>query len=64
MEDLLKTIPEKSKRIWERLKEDWKIMSIPEKAGVVALAIITSPAIAIVAADILGRHEKRIKEVI
>jgi hypothetical protein len=63
MEDLLKEIPEKSRRIWEKLKEDWKTMSIPEKAGVVALAVITSPAIAIVTADILARHEKKLRGV-
>jgi hypothetical protein len=59
MEDILKAIPEKSKAVFNRLKEDWEVMNIPEKAGVVALAIITSPAIAVIAADFLGRRHVR-----
>ena len=60
--DIIKEIPERSKQIWERLKEDWKVLSIPERAGVVALAIITTPAIAVITADFVGR--KKLKEVV
>jgi hypothetical protein len=62
--DILKEIPEKSKAVFNRLKEDWKIMSAPEKAGIVALAIITSPAIAVIAADYIGRSHIKASEVV
>jgi hypothetical protein len=62
--DILKEIPEKSKAVFERLKEDWRVLTVPEKAGIIALAIITAPGIAIVAADYLGRRHVKASEVV
>lgn len=64
MEDILKKIPEKSKAVWNRLKEDWRFMTTAEKAGVIAIAIIAHPAIALIAADYFGRKEKKLKEAV
>jgi len=60
-------IPEKSKAFFNRIKEDWECMNILEKAGVVATAIILSPAIAGAVGDMVGRYEhnrKLLKEVV
>jgi len=62
--DLMKEIPEKSKQVWERLKEDWTVLSAPEKAGIIALAIVTAPGIAVIAADYLGRRHVKAAEVV
>lgn len=45
LKEAIVKIPEKSKEYFKQMKKTWDILSTKEKAGVVALAILTHPAI-------------------
>lgn len=53
-------IPEKSKEYFKRLGNDWKGMNKKEKAGVITLAIITSPAISYAGFELYRRNRDRL----
>jgi hypothetical protein len=59
---IVEQIPEKSKNFFKRIRQDWDSLSNTEKAGIVVLAIATSPVIAGLAMDYFGR--RKLKEVV
>lgn len=58
-QNFFQKIPARSKKYFKKLGKDWKGMSTGEKTGVIALAILTSPAISYGGFE-AWRHRKQI----
>jgi hypothetical protein len=56
MTNIMKKIPEKSKKLWNRIKTDWTTMNLPEKVGLLGLAVVASPALSLIGMEGLRRY--------
>ena len=59
-QNFFQKIPARSKKYFKKLGKDWKGMSKGEKTGVIALAILTSPAISYGGFELYRRNKENI----